>query len=76
MPLYHFDIRDGSDLPDPEGSDWPSDDAARLEAVRLMGELMLEMPDHFAKFEEWTLTVSDEHRQALFLMTVKSQPLR
>ena len=40
MPRYYFHSEDGRRFPDEEGTELPSDDAARLEAVRVLGELL------------------------------------
>jgi len=72
MPLYYFDIKDGQDFPDPEGSEWPDLQAARIEAVRLSAEVLREMPERFWHCEEWTMSVSDEDGHPLFTLTFKA----
>ena len=68
MPRYFFDLRDGQDFPDLQGSEWPDLPAARLEAVRFAAEVLKEMPERFWNCELWTTTVSDTDRQALFTL--------
>lgn len=66
MPRYFFDVKDGRDFPDVEGSIYADLSAARIEAVRYSGEILKDMPDRFWDFEEWTMTVSDDNRIPLF----------
>jgi hypothetical protein len=49
VPVYHFNVRDGSDLPDPDGTDLPNLRSARVEAVKLAGRLLMDEPDTFGK---------------------------
>ncbi|RYD56172.1 MAG: hypothetical protein EOP60_05370 [Sphingomonadales bacterium] len=66
MPRYYFDIKDGQEFRDNEGSDWPDLDAARIEAVRYSAEVLKEMPERFWNCHEWRMTVSDSGRNKLF----------
>jgi len=68
MERYFFDIKDGHDLPDEEGSEWPDLAAVRIEAVRYAAEVLKEMPERFWNAEEWTMTVSDRHRKKQFTL--------
>lgn len=74
MPRYFFDIVDGEDLPDINGSEHADLDAARLEAIRYSGEVLREMPERFWNAEEWTMTVSDTARIPLFTLKFLAQP--
>ena len=68
MPQYFFDIRDGQDFPDLQGSEWKNLAEARVEAVRYAAEVLKEMPERFWHCEEWTMTVSDHNRKMLFTL--------
>jgi hypothetical protein len=68
MSRYYFDIKDGQDFPDAEGSEWPDLNAARVEAVRYAAEVIKEMPERFWHCETWLMSVSDQHRQPLFTL--------
>ncbi len=68
MPHYFFDIADGEDLPDLQGSEWPDLAAARMEAVRYSAEVLKEMPERFWNCEAWKMTVSDADRVMLFTL--------
>lgn len=57
MERYFFDIVDGEDLPDLEGTECADLKAPRLEAVRYSAEVLKEMPDRFWNLELWTMTV-------------------
>lgn len=73
MPRYFFDIKDGAEFPDLEGSDWRDLAAARLEAVRLAAEILKEMPERFWHCELWTMTVSDGARAPLFTLKFQAE---
>ena len=45
MPRFHFNVRDGSDLPDTDGTELPDLRTARHEAVKLAGRLLLDEPE-------------------------------
>ncbi len=70
MPRYFFDISDGSDFRDLDGSECPDLAAAQIEAVRYSAEVLREMPERFWDAESWRMTVSDHNREHLF--TLKS----
>lgn len=68
MPRYFFDIKDGTDFPDLQGSVFADLAAARIEAVRYSAEVLKEMPERFWHSEKWTMTVSDSRRNKLFTL--------
>ena len=68
MPRYFFDIVDGEDLPDLEGSVHADLAAARIEAVRYSAEVLKEMPERFWNSELWTMSVFDHNRVRLFTL--------
>jgi hypothetical protein len=68
MPRYFFDIRDGHDFPDLQGSEFADLAAARIEAVRYAAEILKDMPGRFWNCEEWTMTVSNHNRKTLFTL--------
>jgi hypothetical protein len=46
MPIYYFHIRDGDQLEvDPDGTELPDLNAARVEALKVAQELMSEVAD-------------------------------
>lgn len=73
MPRYFFDVKDGRDFPDLQGSEFADLAAARIEAVRFAGEILKEAPERFWHCEEWTMTVSDHQRQMLFTLKFLAQ---
>jgi hypothetical protein len=66
MPVYHFNVRDGSEISDSDGTDLPDIRAARLEAVKLAGQMLLDRPGTFWEGSDWHLDVSDESGLTLF----------
>lgn len=73
MSRYFFDIKDGQDFPDLQGSEFADLAAARMEAVRYSAEVLREMPERFWNCEEWTMTVSDYNRNQLFTLKFLAQ---
>jgi len=71
MPRYFFDVADGTQLEDggdEDGIELEGLTAARIEAVRLSGELLKSYPDRFWGTGEWSCTVRDESRLILFVL--------
>ncbi len=68
MPRYFFDIINGQDFIDLQGSEWPDLSAARIEAVRYSAEVLKEMPERFWNNDLWTMTVSDANKVPLFTL--------
>lgn len=76
MPRFYFDISSGADLadtPDDEGAEFEGLNAARIEAVRLSGEILASYPDRFWSVGEWSCTVRDENRLILFVLHFYAQ---
>lgn len=68
MPRYFFNVHDGSDLPDPEGTELADLDAARKYAVRYAACLLLDSSETFWGGTDWSMDVTDD--QGLFLFTL------
>ena len=70
MPTYHFHTEDGGPHPDREGTELPDDESARIQAARLLGELLKEQPETFWKDQRLSLTVADHRQLTLFVLEV------
>jgi hypothetical protein len=68
MPRYFFDIKNGENIRDFQGSIHENLAAARLESLRYSSALLTEHPDKFWNGEEWTMFVSDHNRVSLFTL--------
>ena len=68
MPRYFFDIIDGEEHPDLQGSVHTDLAAARIEAVRYSAEVLKKMPERFWHSELWTMSVFDQDRVRLFTL--------
>ena len=68
MTVYHFNIIDGVTLPDPDGVDLPNLEEARVQAVRLAGDLLRYSTNHFLRDGEWRLEVTDNTGLVLFVL--------
>ena len=74
MPRYLFNIKKNGHEADQVGADLPNVAAARVEAVRMMGQDMRDYPAMFVIDEEWQIAVSDE--RGLVLFTIYSAAMR
>jgi hypothetical protein len=72
MAKYFFHSEDGQHIPDEEGTDLPTLAAARIEAVRVMGDLLKEDPEHLLITGEMRLTVTDEAGLIYFALDVSA----
>lgn len=68
MRTYFFHTEDGRRVEDDIGTPLPSDDAARLEAVRVLGELLREKPELFWEHKRFELTVTDEDGKTFLVL--------
>ena len=60
MPRYFFNVKDGQDLPDHEGTVLASPDAARVAAVFASGEMLKAHAEQFWLDRDWQMHVTDE----------------
>ena len=60
MARYFFHSEDGRPRTDDEGTELPSLAAARVEAVRVMGDILKEEPDQVLATGSLRLTVTDK----------------
>lgn len=60
MPKYFFHVRDSSDLPDEIGTDLPSDDAAREQAIVASAEAIRDLGARFWNMGHWQMDVVDD----------------
>lgn len=68
VPRYHFNVYDGVSEPDLEGTELPDWQVARLEAIRLAGEILKDDPHRIALGEDWRIEVTDSTGLILFQM--------
>ena len=59
MPRYHFNVRNGPFGQDNEGTELPDTEAARVEGVRLLGEMLAQHAPQASPDQEWELDVTD-----------------
>jgi hypothetical protein len=79
MPRFHFHVHDGISALDTEGTELPDWQAARLEAIRLAGDILKHDADRIALGEDWRIEVTDHAGLILFQMTflvVESSTMR
>lgn len=70
MRRYFFHTQDGRPFHDEDGTPLPDDEAARIEAARVLGQLLNEHPAAVWRDEEFRLTVTDEHGVILFVLDI------
>ena len=66
MPRYHFNVHDGQDYPDLAGSEFADLDAARVEAVQRIANLLKDGPPGFWSGNPWHMDVADGTGLTLF----------
>lgn len=66
MPHYFFHVEDGQSFPDAEGCQLPDLDAARIEAVRLLGGMLRDEAETFWQGHDWRMSVTDADGMRLF----------
>lgn len=69
MPRYFFHVLDGQDFPDDRGVELPDLRAARKEAVRVAGNLLLDISESFWSTGQWTIRVTDDRDLTQFQLT-------
>ena len=72
---YFFHLRDGKDLPDHEGTELPDAAHARVEAIKLSGEMLSDQARSNWDGTEWRLTVMDETGATVFLLRYSADDL-
>ena len=68
MPRCFFHVRNGTILIDTEGTELPDLETARIEAVKLAGEMLKDVAETFWSGEFWDLTVTDARDLVLFTL--------
>ncbi len=66
MPRFYFNVQDGKAGLDVIGTAMPDWTAARVEALRFMGEILKDNAPHIALDEDWRLEVTDSTGLTLF----------
>ncbi len=72
MPRFFFHSEDGSLVHDEEGTELADTGAARVEAVRLSGALLIDRPQALWESTRWRLLVTDESGLILFTIEVNT----
>ncbi|TNC49556.1 hypothetical protein FHG66_10570 [Rubellimicrobium rubrum] len=65
MPRYFFDVQDGRDLPDEQGTVYADPETARLVAVSTSGEMIAAHAKSFWAHRDWRMHVTDEQGAAV-----------
>lgn len=69
MPRYFFHVDDGTFVPDDSGTDYPNIEAAREEAIRAAGAMLVDLDgDFWRAATAWTMYVTDDRRRLLFTL--------
>jgi hypothetical protein len=69
VPRFHFNVYDGVNLPDRQGTELSDYAEARIEAMRLAGEILKNTAHRLALGEDWHMEVTDERALVLFRLT-------
>ena len=68
MPRFHFHTEDGRCYPDEDGIELPTFEAARTQAVIVLGEVLKEQPELFLEHDCLRITVTDEDQLTLLTL--------
>lgn len=66
MPRFYFNIYDGVSSLDDTGTELSDWQEARVEAIRLAGEIFRDDAQRIALGEDWHIEVADERQLVLF----------
>lgn len=72
MARYHFNVRNGNEHPDPDGSEFVSIAQARTGAVSFFGGILCDRPERFWEVEEMQVEVTDEAGLILFTLNMSA----
>jgi hypothetical protein len=72
MQRFYFSTANGKRYPDTDGTVLPDLTAARVEAIKLAGELLQEFPERFWDTGSFTVEVADERHLTLFTVDVST----
>lgn len=68
MARYFFHIENGQSKLDDAGMELDDPHAARVEAVRMLGDILKSDPHHFWDHQSFKLIVTDENHLILFVL--------
>lgn len=66
MPRYFFNVNDGANSPDQEGTELPNDAAARREALTFAGKMLADDASRFVPGDGLQIEVTDTMRMAIY----------
>ena len=75
MPRFYFNVHDGSNIIDEDGTEFHDLHSARLEAVAFAGALITENAGKLAPGEDWRMEVTDENYTILFELEFNTKSL-
>ena len=70
LPKYLFQVSGGNHVLDTEGRELPDPSAARIQGIKLAGELLKAMPTLLYETAELKIDVTDEDGRVLFKVLV------
>jgi len=71
MPRYFFNIEDGPDVRDEEGTELPNPEGARSQAVITTEEILNDSDGEFWTAAEWRIHVTDEQGATVCTPTIE-----
>ena len=72
MPRYYFHLQDGTLEIDDQGTELLDFNAAKIEAVRLLGAVIKDQPDEFWSSSSLKMMVTDEASVLLFALDLSA----
>ena len=68
MQRYFFHSEDGHTFRDEEGTELPNDEAARIEAARVLGQMLNEHPADVWRHDQFRVLVADANGATLYIL--------
>jgi hypothetical protein len=76
MPVYFLNVRNIPTELDEVGDDFPNEEAAWREATLLAGAILKDVDGGIRPGDEWSLTVTDQHRTPVFEIGITTKKLK
>jgi hypothetical protein len=73
MPKYYFNVHNISPSVDDMGEELPDHEAAWLEATLLAGDIFKDIGRKFRPGQHWTVEVTDDAREPVYLIQIEGR---
>jgi hypothetical protein len=70
MPRFYFHTEDGRFFPDEQGTEFPDVESAKIEAVKVLCDILKDDPQEYWLHEHFAIIVADESKEPLFAINL------